>query len=320
MAERTNAGALKASEVKASGGSNPSLAAGVKFQRISQLRRGREAWHQNHLLPVRRNIKNVSQFSTPSPPKISGELGRHVMAKLARQVTPPAWRIWSYGIAATAFAALANYGWLYLAAEVFNWNLLVPKTFSTTELTTLTDVRVIAATVIAGLVATFGATVLAKLVIGPKIWWLIIGFGAGLASLYGALTLANVDLSVRLGLSVMHIIATFSIVIPIGWSLEIRDQDLKKAVDRYSTHLEAKNPSAQQSDTVHPTAVISTEDISKSVIGQDVTDAIAKIEAVGLKARITRRDTEVFTTTFDFREDRINLEVENGIVVSTNVG
>lgn len=258
----------------------------------------------------------ICSFVLPSP---RGQ-GRHVMAKLARQVTPPAWRIWSYGIAATAFAALANYGWLYLAAEVFNWNLLVPKTFSTTELTTLTDVRVIAATVIAGLVATFGATVLAKLVIGPKIWWLIIGFGAGLASLYGALTLANVDLSVRLGLSVMHIIATFLIVIPIGWSLEIRDQDLKKAVDRYSTHLEAKNPSAQQSDTVHPTAVISTEDISKSVIGQDVTDAIAKIEAVGLKARITRRDTEVFTTTFDFREDRINLEVENGTVVSTNVG
>lgn len=246
---------------------------------------------------------------------------RQVMAKLARQVTPPAWRIWSYGIGATAFAALANYGWLYLCAEVFNWNLLVPKTFSTTELTTLTDVRVIAATAVAGLVATFGATVLAKSVIGPKIWWLIIGFGVGLASLYGALTLSNVDLSVRLGLSVMHIIATFLIVIPVGWSLEIRDQDLKKAVDRYSTHLESKNPVAPNStEQVHPTAVINTQDISQSVIGLEATDAITKIETVGLKARITRRDSEVFTTTFDFREDRINLEVENGTVVSANVG
>ncbi len=242
------------------------------------------------------------------------------MAKLARQVTPPAWRIWSYGIAATAFAALANYGWLYLCSEVFNWNLLVPKTFSTTDLTALTDIRVISATLIAGLVGTFGATVLAKSVIGPKIWWLIIGFGVGLASLYGALTLSNVDLSVRLGLSVMHIIATFSIVIPVGWALEIRDQDLKKAVDRYSTHLESKNPTPTQTDATYPTAVISTDDISKSVIGLEVTDAIAKIEAVGLKARITRRDDEVFTTSFDFREDRINLEVENGTVVSTNVG
>ncbi len=118
----------------------------------------------------------------------------------------------------------------------------------------------------------------------------------------------------------MHIIATFSIVIPIGWALEIRDQDLKKAVDRYSTHLESKNPTPAQTDATYPTAVISTDDISKSVIGLEVTDAIAKIEAVGLKARITRRDDEVFTTSFDFREDRINLEVENGTVVSTNVG
>lgn len=267
------------------------------------------------MLPPRRQ-----KFPQRELGKVSGESERHDMAKLARQVTPPAWRIWSYGLAATTFAALANYGWLYLATEIFNWNLLVPKTFSTTELTALTDVRVIIATAIAGFVGTFGATVLAKSVIGPKIWWLIIGFGFGLASLYGALTLPNVDLSVRLGLSVMHIIATFSIVIPVGWSLEIRDHDLKKAVDRYSTHLEANNPSATTSESVHPTAVISTEDISKSVIGQEVTDAIAKIEAVGLTARITRRDTEVFTTTFDFREDRINLEVENGTVVSTNVG
>lgn len=243
------------------------------------------------------------------------------MAKLSRQVTPPAWRIWTYGLSATSFAALANYGWLYLSVEVFNWNLLVPKTFSTTEITTLTDIRVIIATVIAGVVGTFGATILAKSVIGPKIWWLIIGFGVGIASLYGALTLSNVDLSVRLGLSVMHIIAMFSIVIPIGWSLEIRDQDLKKAVDRYSTHLESKNPTSNAAtDQVHPTAVISTDDISKSVIGMEATDAITKIEAVGLTARITRRDSEVFTTTFDFREDRINLEVENGNVVSTSVG
>ena len=261
------------------------------------------------------------QRATPRRWNKSAGKGRCEMAKLSRQVTPPAWRIWTYGLSATAFAALANYGWLYLCVEVFNWNLLVPKTFSTTELTTLTDIRVIIATAIAGVVGTFGATILAKSVIGPKIWWLIIGFGVGIASLYGALTLSNVDLSVRLGLSVMHIIAMFSIVIPIGWSLEIRDQDLKKAVDRYSTHLESKNPSASAAtDQVHPTAVISTEDISKSVIGMEATDAITKIEAVGLTARITRRDAEVFTTTFDFREDRINLEVENGTVVSTSVG
>jgi hypothetical protein len=239
------------------------------------------------------------------------------MAKLARQVTPPAWRIWTYGVGATAFAALANYGWLYLCNEVFGWDLLVPKYFSTTELISATDVRVLTATVIAGLAGTFGANLLAKSVIGPKIWWLIIGFGVGIASLYGALTLPNVDLGVRLGLAMMHVIAMVIIVIPLGWALEIRDQDLKQAVDRYSTHLDGKNPVTEQ---VHPTAVLSTEDVAKAVVGQDVTDAIAKIETLGLKARITRRDDEVFTTAFDFREDRVNLEVENGTVVIATVG
>lgn len=242
------------------------------------------------------------------------------MAKLSRQVTPPAWRIWTYGVGATAFAALTNYGWLYLCQEIFNWNLLVPKMFSTTELIPTSDVRVVSATVIAGLVATFGATILAKLVIGPKIWWLIIGYGVGLASLYGALTLPNVELTVRLGLSIMHIIAMVLIVTPIGWALEIRDQDLAHAVDRYSTHLESKNPTTEVADQVHPTAVLSTDDVARAVVGTDETDAVRKIETLGLKARVTRRDAEVFTTTLDFREDRINLEVENGIVIASNVG
>ena len=239
------------------------------------------------------------------------------MAKLARQVTPPAWRIWTYGVGATAVAALANYGWLYLCNQVIGWDLLVPKYFSTTELISASDVRIVTATSIAGIAGTFGANLLAKSVIGPKIWWLIIGFGVGIASLYGALTLPNVELGVRIGLAIMHVIAMVIIVIPIGWSLEIKDQDLKQAVDRYSTHLDSKNA---VSDQVHPTAVLSTDDVAKAVIGQDVTDAIAKIETLGLKARITRRDDEVFTTAFDFREDRVNLEVENGKVISANVG
>jgi hypothetical protein len=110
------------------------------------------------------------------------------------------------------------------------------------------------------------------------------------------------------------------IVIPIGWSLEIRDQDLAKAVDRYSTHLDAKNPQSVDSNQVHPTAVLSTQDVAVAVVGTDVTDAVSKIETLGLKARITKRDNEVFTTAFDFREDRINLEVENGTVTSASVG
>jgi hypothetical protein len=243
------------------------------------------------------------------------------MAKLARQVTPPAWRIWTYGLAATALAALTNYGWLYLCQQVFSWNLLIPKYFSTSELVTASDIRIVSATVIAGLAATFGATVLAKLVIGPKIWWLLIGFAVGLSSLYASLTLPNVDLSVRLGLSVMHIIAMLFIVVPIGWSLEIRDTDLKHAVDRYSSHLETKNSATEVfSDQVHPTAVLSTEDVARAVVGLDEHEAMTKIETLGLKVRVIKKDEEAFTSTFDYREDRINLEISEGKVVTANVG
>ena len=239
------------------------------------------------------------------------------MAKLSRQVTPPAWRIWSYGLGATAFAALANYGWLYMCNEVFAWQLVVPQYFSTADLVPATDVRIILATSVAGISGTFGANLLAKSVIGPKIWWLIIGFGVGIASLYGALTLPNVDLGVRLGLAVMHLIAMVIIVLPLGWALEIRDNDLKQAVDRYSTHLDGKN---SVSEPVHPTAVLSTEDVAIAVVGTAEAEAISKIETLGLKARITKRDNETFTTTFDYREDRVNLEIQNGNVVSATIG
>ena len=71
------------------------------------------------------------------------------MAKLSRQVTPPAWRIWIFGIGATALAALTNYSWLYLCQEIFNWNLLIPKFTATSELVTATAIQVVIATVVA---------------------------------------------------------------------------------------------------------------------------------------------------------------------------
>lgn len=246
------------------------------------------------------------------------------MAKLRRQVTPPAWRIWTFGVLATAVAALANYGWLYLCNNVFNWNLLVPKTFGSTELVTPSDVRVILATSIGGLVGTFGANLLAKSFIGPKIWWLLIGFGFGFASIYFVFTLQNIDLTVRLGLTVMHLLAMFIIVIPIGWALEIQDSDLASAVTRYSEHLDSRNPKPETTNTAEPdvvhTEVLNVQDVANSVIGLDATDAIEKIETLGLTARITKRDAEVFTVAYDFREDRINLEVVNGTVDSASIG
>lgn len=242
------------------------------------------------------------------------------MAKLRRQVTPPAWRIWTFGVLATAVAALANYAWLYLCNDVFHWSILVPKSFNSAELVTASNLRVILATSVAGLAGTFGANLLGKSFIGPKIWWLIIGYGVGLSSIYGVFTLQNVDVTVRIGLTVMHVIAMVIIVTAIGWSLEIQDSDLANAVTRYSAHLESKNPQPVTEQNVVHTEVLNTQDIANSVVGLDATDAIEKIETLGLKARITKRDDELFTVAYDFREDRINLEVVNGTVAVANVG
>jgi hypothetical protein len=82
---------------------------------------------------------------------------------------------------------------------------------------------------------------LAKLFIGPRIWFLVIGLGGGLASVYGALTLANVSFTVKFSLSVMHVLATFLVVLPIAEALKIRDSDLHRADLRYHEHLESKN-------------------------------------------------------------------------------
>jgi len=66
----------------------------------------------------------------------------------------------------------------------------------------------------------------------------------GLASVYGALTLANVSFTVKFSLSVMHLLATFIVVLPIAEALKIRDSDLHRADVRYHEHLESKNDDA----------------------------------------------------------------------------
>jgi hypothetical protein len=72
---------------------------------------------------------------------------------------------------------------------------------------------------------------------------LAIGLGCGLASVYIALTLANISFSVKFSLSVMHLLATFLVVLPIAEALKIRDSDLHRADLRYHEHLDTKNSS-----------------------------------------------------------------------------
>jgi hypothetical protein len=161
--------------------------------------------------------------------------------KPIRQVTPPAIRVWLAGIGATALAAGANAGWLWICINLFNWEIVVPETFQSTVYVDASVLRVTLATAIAGVIATLVAVGLAKAFIGPRIWFLVIGLGGGLASVYGALTLANVSFSVKFSLSVMHLLATFLIVLPVAEALKIRDSDLHRADLRYHEAIDNKN-------------------------------------------------------------------------------
>jgi len=161
--------------------------------------------------------------------------------KPVRQVTPPASRIWLAGLGATVLASGANAGWLWICVNLFNWEIVVPEAFQSSVYVDASLFRVTLATAAAGGVATLVAVGLAKLFIGPRIWFLAIGLGGGLASVYGALTLSDVSFTVKFSLSVMHILATFLVVLPIAEALKIRDSDLHRADVRYHEHLDSKN-------------------------------------------------------------------------------
>lgn len=161
--------------------------------------------------------------------------------KPIRQVTPPAIRIWLAGIGATALAAGANAGWLWICVNLFHWEIVVPEGFQSSVYVDASVLRVTLATAIAGIFATLVAVGLAKAFIGPRIWFLVLGLGGGLASVYGALTLASVSFSVKFSLSVMHLLATFLVVLPVAEALKIRDSDLHRADLRYHEAVDSKN-------------------------------------------------------------------------------
>ena len=163
------------------------------------------------------------------------------MAKQVLQITPLAIRIWLVGIGATSLAVGTNAGWLWLCTNIFNLKVLVPMGFQSTTYVEATLLRITLATAIAGLLATVIAVVLSKLLIGPRIWFLVSGLAVGLASIYGAITLPDISLTVKFSLSVMHVLATFLVVLPIAEALKIRESDLHRADLEYHEHFDNKN-------------------------------------------------------------------------------
>lgn len=63
--------------------------------------------------------------------------------------------------------------------------------------------------------------------------------------------------------------------------------------------------------------------VAAEVIGMTEAEAISTIESVSseeLTYRITRRDDESYPMTMDYRLDRINMEIDNGIVTKASIG
>lgn len=81
-------------------------------------------------------------------------------------------------------------------------------------------------------------------------------------------------------------------------------------------------PTPQNSDfQFEPSPTVMT--LSEEVIGMTEEEAIQAIEAVSgteVTYRVARRDDENYALTMDYRIDRINLEIDNGIVTKTSIG
>lgn len=63
--------------------------------------------------------------------------------------------------------------------------------------------------------------------------------------------------------------------------------------------------------------------VAAEVIGMTEAEAISIIEIVSseeLTYRVTRRDGESYPMTMDYRLDRINLEINNGVVTKASIG
>ena len=159
--------------------------------------------------------------------------------KLVKQVTPPLRRVALSGIGATIVAAGLNAGWLWLTQNRLHVILNIPQSMGSDVYVAAQQWQILSATGVAGLVGTLGALALAKLVNGPRIWCLVLGFGIGLASIYGALTLPNQSLTQHLSLAAFHAVATFCIVPGLAWALDIRHHDLVQADLRYHEHVDA---------------------------------------------------------------------------------
>lgn len=57
-----------------------------------------------------------------------------------------------------------------------------------------------------------------------------------------------------------------------------------------------------------------------NVIGMTKKQALAYIKKTGMRSRIKREDDQSYIGTMDLRGDRVNLELDNNLVVKAYIG
>lgn len=255
------------------------------------------------------------------------------MARSApRQVTPSIGRVWSYGVLATVVATALNLGWLRLVTRAFGWTVQVPVLVNTSELVVASDWRIATATATVGVAATAGCATLARTVIGPRVWWAIIGTAGGFASIYGLMTVGGLDITVRVRLLPFHVLALVVLLPALYRALQVSDSDLRKAMSRFQEHIEPTAATATTSTaTPQASTSISVDEPTpidlpptllapESLVGLSEDAALTSAAAADCEVRITSRDGIQFTTTRDFRADRVNLEIVDGRVTAASMG
>jgi len=63
-----------------------------------------------------------------------------------------------------------------------------------------------------------------------------------------------------------------------------------------------------------------SELILKGIMGLDEEAALAFIKRYGMISRVTRRDENWVVCTRDFRRERVNIELDDGLVTRAEVG
>lgn len=63
-----------------------------------------------------------------------------------------------------------------------------------------------------------------------------------------------------------------------------------------------------------------THSILKEVVGLTETEAVAKIDAAGMKSRIRSKNGQAYVGTCDYRMDRVNLTIEKDLVTKATLG